>query len=144
MSNFQGMVCYKILSYCKNLLGFSWLPQKALLLVDNAACHSDCSFASSDNNIVVKFLLANTTSILQPMDQGVYEQLKCCYRRLMLEKMLLSDSSSTPHYLDFIKKVTIKDCIYLIAEAWDKAPQSTLFKAQNKVYSDRPSPNSYQ
>jgi len=58
----------------------------------------------------------------------------------MLEKMLLSDSSSTPHYSDFIKKVTIKGCIYLIAETWDKTPQSTLSKAWNKVYSDRPFP----
>jgi len=46
----------------------------------------------------------------------------------MLEKMFLSDSSSIPYYLDFIKKVTIKDFIYLIAEVWDNNLQSTLFK----------------
>ena len=91
----------------KTYLASQGLPQKALLLVDNAACHA---VASSDNNVVVKFLPANITSILQPM-------------------------------VDFIKKVTIKDCIYLIAEAWDKTPQSTLFKAWNKVCSDGPSPN---
>ena len=44
--------------------------------------------------------------------------------------MLLSDSSSTPCYLDFIKKVTIKDLIYVIAEEWDKNLQSTLFKGR--------------
>jgi len=83
----------------KYFLGTQGLPQKALLLVNNAACHTDCSLATADGNIVVKFLPANTISILQPMDQGVREQLKYCYRQLMLEKMLLSDSSGTPSYL---------------------------------------------
>ena len=138
---FEEWFATKFCPTVKTYLGSQGLPQKALLLVDNAAYHSDCSFASSDNNIVTIFLPANTTSIFQPMDQGVCEQLKRSYRRLMLEKMLLSDSSSTPHYLNFIKKVTIKDCIYLIAEARDKTPQSKPFKAKNKVYSDRPSPN---
>jgi len=82
----------------------------------------DCSLATADGNIVVKFLPANTINILQPMDQGVCEQLKRYYQQLMLEKMLLSDSSGTPSYLDYIKSLTIKDCIYLIAEAWDKTP----------------------
>ena len=125
----------------KRYLASQGLPQKALLLVDNAACHTDCSLATADNNIVVKFLPANTTSILQLMDQGVCEQLKRCYQRLILENMLLSDLSGTPCYLDYIKSLTIKDCICLIAEAWDKTPQSTLFKAWNKVYSDRSSSN---
>ena len=138
---FERWFADKFCPTVKHYLASQGLPQKALLLVNNAACHTDCSLATADNNIVVKFLPANTTSILQPMDQGVCEQLKRCYRRLMLEKMLLSDSSGTPCYLDYIKNLKIKDCIFLIAEAWDKTPQSTLFKAWNKVYSDRPSSN---
>ena len=104
---FEEWFATKFCPTVKTYLASQGLPQKALLLVDNAACHA---VASSDNNVVVKFLPANITSILQPM-------------------------------VDFIKKVTIKDWIYLIAEAWDKTPQSTLFKAWNKVYLDRPSPN---
>jgi len=99
----------------KTYLAFQGLPQKDMLLVDNAACHLDCSF-TNDNFIVVKLLFptsiicssASTAhTLLDPLVEGY---LWC----------LLSDSSSTPYYLDFIKKVKIKDCIYLIAEAWDK------------------------
>ena len=128
----QGLSYYthilKIWSFPFSIFRFQFpfplFPIAPLLLVDNAAYHYDCSF-TTDNNTVVKFLPTNTTSILQPMDQGMCKQLKCW---LMLEKMLLSYSSNTPYYSDFIKKVTIKDFIYLIAEVWDKNLQSTLFK----------------
>ena len=112
-SIFERWFTDKFCPTVKQYLATQGLPQKALLLVDNAACHTDFSLATPDGNIVVKFLPANTTSILQPMDQGVCEQLKRSYRRLMLEKMLLSDSSGTPRYLDYVKSLTIKDCIYV-------------------------------
>ena len=71
------------------------------------------------------------------MDQGVCEQLKYA----------ISDREDVVRFIwyshgDAWKSLMIKDCIYLIAELgmiWDEAPQSTLFKAQNKIYSDRPS-----
>ena len=70
------------------------LPQKALLLVDNVCYHSECQFSSSDRNIVIKFLPANTTTY--PMDQGICAFLKHHYRPLLLDKILLSDTSNNP------------------------------------------------
>jgi hypothetical protein len=45
------------------------LPQKAILVVDNAKCHlSEDELQSGD--IKIHFLPPNVTAILQPMDQG--------------------------------------------------------------------------
>jgi len=64
----------------KHYLATQGLPQKALLLVDNAACHMDCSLATADGNIVVKFLPTNTISILHSLKP--YQFLKS-YRPLL-------------------------------------------------------------
>jgi len=115
------MVCYKI---CENSLGFS---QKVLLLVDNAACHSDFSFASSDNHIVVKFQPANTTNILQPMDQGECEQLKHCYRRCYYQIHPVRHTTWTSS-----RKSQLRIAFTLLQRHGTRL----LVKAWNKVYSD--------
>ena len=67
------------------------LSPKALLLLDNAPSDPDSSLLqSSDGNIKCIYLPPNTTSLCQPMDQGVRENLKRRYKRLLLEKLLLS------------------------------------------------------
>ena len=60
--------------------------------------------------------------------------MHCHYRRLLLEKKL-SDTFN----MDFIKNLTAKDCVYLVAKAWDKVLESTLFKTWNKVFITRES-----
>ena len=53
------------------------MPVKALLLLDNAPAHPDVSsLVSKDGNIKAKYLPANTTAIIQPIDQGVLEATK--------------------------------------------------------------------
>ena len=52
---------------------------KILLLLDNCPGHPDLNHI--DPNVQVVFLPPNTTSIIQPMDQGVIATLKAFYRR---------------------------------------------------------------
>jgi hypothetical protein len=48
------------------------LPQKAVLLLDNAPSHpNEDILKSEDGNIFVKYLPPNVTAMIQPMDQGV-------------------------------------------------------------------------
>jgi hypothetical protein len=62
------------------------LAPKALLLIDNAPAHPDCSvLVSQDKAIKAIFLPPNTTALLQPMDPGVLEALKRRYSRSMLQ-----------------------------------------------------------
>ena len=50
---------------------------KILLLLDNAPAHPSMStLQSNDGKVVTKFLPPNTTSLIQPMDQGILESMK--------------------------------------------------------------------
>ncbi|GBL81296.1 Jerky -like [Araneus ventricosus] len=51
------------------------LPRQALLLIDNAPSHLEVEDLKS-GNIKAMFLPANVTSLIQPMDQGVINDLK--------------------------------------------------------------------
>ena len=53
------------------------LEEKVLLLLDNAPSHpSSASLQSEDGKIKTLFLPPNTTSIIQPIDQGVLDLMK--------------------------------------------------------------------
>ncbi|GBL77914.1 Jerky -like [Araneus ventricosus] len=54
--------------------------KKAILLMDNAPAHRDAETLKAEN-ITCIFIPPNTTSILQPMDQGVIESMKRRYRK---------------------------------------------------------------
>lgn len=54
------------------------------LIIDNCSCHLSLSTFS---NIQIFLLPPNTTSILQPLDQGIIALLNCHYRKLMSDKI---------------------------------------------------------
>lgn len=58
------------------------LPIKAVLFIDNASCHNSNIILEKDG-IRTYFLPPNTTSILQPMDQGTYVIFKLTLSCLM-------------------------------------------------------------
>ena len=71
----------------KHHLSMKGLPAKALLLMDNAPSHpSTEELCSRDGLIKIMFLPANTTSLIQPMDQGVLYNLKRRYKRICLRR----------------------------------------------------------
>uniref|UniRef100_A0A1B6M052 DDE-1 domain-containing protein n=1 Tax=Graphocephala atropunctata TaxID=36148 RepID=A0A1B6M052_9HEMI len=59
------------------------LPKRAILVLDNATSHPS-EEELKKGEIKAIFLLANVTSLIQPMDQGVIEWLKRRYRRIYI------------------------------------------------------------
>ena len=78
-----------------NLIMQEWLPnldksigkkqRKILLFSDNAPSHPSGTL----KNVKVVFLPANTTSLLQPMDQGIIQTMKLKYRKREYRKRQL-------------------------------------------------------
>lgn len=67
---------------------FKAIGKKVLLFVDNAACHKVVDGTILDNLKIV-FLPANTTSLIQPLDQGIIRSFKCQYRKSIVAKQLM-------------------------------------------------------
>lgn len=105
------------------------VDSKILLLMDNCTAHPELVAP----NVSTLFLPPNTTSLIQPMDQGVINSMKCNYKSAFLRRLLNSESGPST-ITDFKKKFTIKDCIYMLREAWDSVTQETLANAWHKLW----------
>lgn len=113
-----------------------------LLLLDNAPTHPSAELLERENGkFKVQFLPPNVTSLLQPMDQSVIETLKRLYRKQLLRRLLSVDEDNVDVVLSFFKKMNLKECCYLVVDAWDLVKGETLNKAWNKVL-NRESENS--
>ena len=76
-SIFKNWFKTKFVPRVRHYLHIKGLPVKALLLMGNAPAHpSTEELCSRDGLIKTMFLPANTTSLIQPMDQGVLYNLK--------------------------------------------------------------------
>uniref|UniRef100_A0A1A9WZL6 HTH CENPB-type domain-containing protein n=1 Tax=Glossina brevipalpis TaxID=37001 RepID=A0A1A9WZL6_9MUSC len=79
---------------------------------DNAPSHATDLYHP---NIQVEFLPPNTTSLLQPLDQGIIATFKAYYIRksfeLILEKMELSNTTVK----EFCKQFSILNCVEIVA-----------------------------
>lgn len=71
------------------------LSPRVLLVLDNAPSDPAAStLVSEDGNITCLFLPPNVTSLLQPMDQGVLENLKRRYKKELMRKLLLDSDEN--------------------------------------------------
>ena len=70
--------------------------RKVALLIDNCPAHPEIKNLTNINLI---FLLPNTTSVLQPMDQGAIQSLKAHYRKKVVRLCIKAVESNKllPH-----------------------------------------------
>jgi hypothetical protein len=113
------------------------LLEKVLLVPDNAPSHPNESELKGGKKIKKKegkkyksrFLPANVTSLIQPMDQGIIESLKRRHRQKFVGVLLdrIEKTESGNGLVQAIKTISIKEVIYMIEEAWDKILPTTLY-----------------
>lgn len=99
--------------------------RKILLFVDNCTAHID--IPGQLNYITIKFLPANTTSMLQPLDQGIIQNFKVLYRKQVVDFILNSienDTSTAIHLLDAMR---------FSLKAWNSVSTTTIFNCFKKA-----------
>lgn len=108
------------------------LPEKALLILDNAPVHPRAEELVS-GGIRVLYLPPNITSTIQPMDQNVLETMKKIYKRTFLQN-ILTHLENDAEIADAIKNVTILKAIEWIAQAWDLVSSHTISRSWKGIF----------
>ena len=99
------------------------LEPKAVLLLDNCSAHpNDDELVSADDKFVAKFLPANVTSLIQPMDQGVL--------------VSVDTKGNGMSVIDFLKRINILKVAELVASSWDEIDESTFRLSWRKILFD--------
>lgn len=91
--------------------------------MDNCPAHpGEEELVSGDTKTM--FLLPNITPLLQPMDQGVLENLKHNHKNKLLNT-LINAIDEGEDGVDS-NKISIKESVYMSAEAWDEVKSSEI------------------
>lgn len=118
----------------KQYLASKSLPFKALLLIDNAPGHPE-TLKFCDPNIEVQFLPPNTTSLIQPLDQGIIAAFKKYYVKRTFSYVLNSmEQNPSLTVTETWKSFNIAHCITFIKEAVDELRPSTLNACWRKLW----------
>ncbi|KAM7308475.1 tigger transposable element-derived protein 6 [Ixodes scapularis] len=87
------------------------------LLVDNCtADHTDVPLS----NIKLKFLAPNTTSRLQPLDQGIIRTFKSIYKRRLIKRLLIKLRMNQD------LKIDVLGAIQMLKAAWENVKPETI------------------
>ncbi|XP_041359874.1 tigger transposable element-derived protein 4-like [Gigantopelta aegis] len=91
--------------------------RKIAMIVDNCPAHPKLKNLKA---IELVFLPPNTTSQTQPMDQGIINNLKCHYKRLVIMKQLAAADDNTE------VQITVLDALYMMQQSWTKLTKATI------------------
>ncbi|XP_070174280.1 tigger transposable element-derived protein 4-like [Littorina saxatilis] len=92
--------------------------RKIALIMDNCPAHPTVPALKATKVI---FLPPNTTSVTQPMDQGIIQNLKVHYRHLYVKRGLLPAVEKKEAVI-----WTLLDCMSALKDAWTKVKPSTV------------------
>ena len=107
------------------------LPEKALLLLDNAPSHPPVEELSSHDNLIqVMYMPPNVTPLIQPMDQNVIRLTKLHYRSMFLTMVVAKKSKDMN---DIIKQYNLSDAIFNLSRAWNKLDPAIIKKCWENI-----------
>ena len=92
-----------------------------LLFLDNCSAHTKAVAHLKLHNIRVEWLVANSSAVTQPMDQGVIRSFKASYRKMLLQKVLTELEAGKP-----VPTTTLKDAIFMLHSAWQAVTPATI------------------
>ena len=120
------MVSEEFISWVKKLdRRFAAENRKVLLFVDNCSAHPQVTGLEA---VKLQFFPPNTTSHLQPMDQGVIMSFKTHYRRRLVKRLLQSyEVGETP------APITVKDAIDLLHASWQQVTDTCIAHCYRKA-----------
>ncbi|KAK3875186.1 hypothetical protein Pcinc_019926 [Petrolisthes cinctipes] len=121
-------------NYAKKYCEENNLRNKVLLLVDNAPGHPEICKDWCEN-VEVQFLPPNTTSLIQPMDQGVIATFKAYYLRRTIQQLIKeTDRDNKLSVQQYWKNFNIKKCLDNIRDAWEEVSPSTMNGVWKKIW----------
>ena len=99
--------------------------RKIALIIDNCPAHPAIADLS---NVKLNFLPPNTTSVSQPLDQGVIKCLKAFYRRRLVNLMIkrLEQGQDLP-------KISILRALQLLVASWNEVTKTTIVNCFGKA-----------
>ena len=99
--------------------------RKIALIIDNCPAHPTIADLS---NVKLIFLSPNTTSVSQPMDQGVIKCLKAFYRRRLvnLMKKRLEQGQDVPN-------ISILRALQRLVASWNDVTKTTIVNCFGKA-----------
>ena len=86
-----------------------------LLFLDNATCHQHIKFS----NMRLVWFPPNTTSVSQPMDQGIIRNVEVHYHKLLIQS-LLANVDCTSSGSELARTVSVLDVVIWISQAVKK------------------------
>ncbi|XP_058413362.1 activity-dependent neuroprotector homeobox protein 2 isoform X3 [Diceros bicornis minor] len=109
------------------------IPFKILLIVDNAPRHPPF-VGDLHPNIKAVFFPPNTTSLIQPMHQGVIAAFKAYYlRRTFAQAIAATEEETEKTLVQFWKDYNIYDCIRNLSWAWGDVTKECMNAIWNKT-----------
>ena len=91
---------------------------KIVMVMDNCPAHPTVPGLKSIKQV---FLPPNTTSITQPMDQGIIQNIKVHYRHLFVKRGLLPAMEKKEPV-----SWTLLDCLTALKDSWNDVKPSTI------------------
>jgi len=104
-----------------------------MMLCDNCAAHSDDVRLT---NVKLVFMPPNTTSLIQPMDQGIIANFKRLYRSLVLRQLMTAidkDIESSMRVAELTMKLTLLDSLHMAKEAWGRITTETIVNCYRRT-----------